>query len=154
MRGELPPENLGSATAVMSASLGVGGAIGLPVAAFLAQTTDRHVLFWTSAVLGAVAFVLVLTKVPAEAAPAGGRFDLPGAIALSAALIALLLAISKGASHFGTKSELIKAVVSRHVAPMEQIHQRLLAEIGDDPGVRDRVACTVKPWLAPVTPVS
>ena len=47
--------------------------------------------------------------------------------------------------HFGTKSELIKAVVSRHVVPMEQIRERLLAEIGDDPGVRDWVACTVRP---------
>jgi MFS family permease len=98
MRDEVPAKKLGSATATMSASLGVGGAIGLPLAAFLAQTTDWHVLFWTSAALGAVAFILVLTKVPAERSPAGGRFDLPGAIALSAALIALLLAISKGAS--------------------------------------------------------
>lgn len=98
MRDELPSEKLGSATAVMSASLGVGGAIGLPVAAFLAQTTDWHVLFWTSAVLGTLAFVLVLVRVPTGAATAGGRFDLPGAIALSAALIALLLAISKGSA--------------------------------------------------------
>ncbi|MBL0886546.1 MFS transporter [Myceligenerans indicum] len=98
MRDELPQERLGSATAVMSASLGVGGAIGLPVAAFLAEGTDWHMLFWTSAVLGAVAFVLVLLRVPVSSAPAGGRFDLPGAVALSAALIALLLAISKGAS--------------------------------------------------------
>jgi MFS family permease len=33
MRDELPPERLGSATALMSASLGVGGALGLPLAA-------------------------------------------------------------------------------------------------------------------------
>lgn len=98
MRDELPSEKLGSATAIMSASLGVGGAIGLPVAALIAETTDWHVLFWTSAVLSAIAFVLALIKVPAGSAPAGGRFDLPGAITLSAALIALLLAISKGAS--------------------------------------------------------
>ncbi|WP_419703040.1 TetR/AcrR family transcriptional regulator [Promicromonospora sp. NFX87] len=47
--------------------------------------------------------------------------------------------------HFGTKSELIKAVVSRHAVDMEQIRGRLLAEMGDDPGVRDWVACTVRP---------
>jgi AcrR family transcriptional regulator len=47
--------------------------------------------------------------------------------------------------HFGTKSELIKAVVSRHVVPMEQLRERQLAEIGDDAGVRDWVACTVRP---------
>lgn len=47
--------------------------------------------------------------------------------------------------HFGTKSELIKAVVSRHVVPMETNRERLLAGIGDSPGVRDWVACVVRP---------
>src|SRR5215470_17532469 len=45
MRDELPTEKLGSATALMSASLGVGGALGLPAAAFLAEHADWHVLF-------------------------------------------------------------------------------------------------------------
>ncbi|MEV4184302.1 MFS transporter, partial [Streptosporangium canum] len=37
MRDELPSERLGAATALMSASLGVGGALGLPAAALLAE---------------------------------------------------------------------------------------------------------------------
>ncbi|MFC3996016.1 MFS transporter [Nocardiopsis sediminis] len=97
MRDELPADRLGSATALMSASLGVGGALGLPAAAFLAEQTDWHVLFWTAAVLGAVVTVLVLTLVPESEVRTGGRFDLVGAIGLSAGLICLLLAISKGA---------------------------------------------------------
>ncbi|MEU6644673.1 MFS transporter [Saccharomonospora sp. NPDC046836] len=97
MRDELPSERLGSATALMSASLGVGGALGLPAAAFLAERADWHLLFWASAGLGAVAAVLVLTIVPESAVRTGGRFDLPGAVGLSVALLCLLLAISKGA---------------------------------------------------------
>ncbi|GAA3156868.1 hypothetical protein GCM10020001_096110 [Nonomuraea salmonea] len=97
MRDELPPERLGSAIASMSASLGVGGALGLPAAALLAENFDWHVLFWTAAALGAVAFVLVIALVPESAVRSGGHFDLIGAIGLSAALVALLLAISKGA---------------------------------------------------------
>ncbi|SDY56621.1 Major Facilitator Superfamily protein [Saccharopolyspora shandongensis] len=97
MRDELPADRLGSATATMSASLGVGGALGLPAAAFLAERTDWHVLFWASAGLGAVATALVLAFVPESGVRSGGRFDLVGAIGLSAALICLLLAISKGA---------------------------------------------------------
>lgn len=97
MRDELPAERLGSATALMSASLGVGGALGLPVAAFLAERTDWHVLFWMSAGLGAVAMALVLRLVPESALRTGGRFDLVGAVGLSAGLVCLLLAISKGA---------------------------------------------------------
>ena len=97
MRDELPAERLGSATAVMSASLGVGGALGLPAAAVLAENLDWHVLFWTSAGLGVVVIALVLTFVPESSVRSGGRFDLIGAIGLSVALVCLLLAISKGA---------------------------------------------------------
>ncbi|MFI5707460.1 MFS transporter [Kribbella sp. NPDC051620] len=97
MRDELPADRLGSATAQMSASLGVGGALGLPAAAFLADRADWHVLFWTSAGLGVVVLALVLTFVPESAVRTGGRFDLVGAAGLSAGLICLLLAISKGA---------------------------------------------------------
>ncbi|SDQ24893.1 Major Facilitator Superfamily protein [Actinopolyspora saharensis] len=96
MRDELPAERLGSAIAMMSASLGVGGALGLPAAAFLAEYTDWHVLFWASAALGACATALVLAVVPESAVRTGGRFDLPGAIGLSTGLVCLLLAISKG----------------------------------------------------------
>jgi len=97
MRDELPAERLAAATALMSASLGVGGALGLPAAAFIADRFDWHVLFWTSAALGAVTVVLVLTLVPESRVRTGGRFDLLGAVGLSAALVCLLLAISKGA---------------------------------------------------------
>ena len=97
MRDELPAERLGGATALMSASLGVGGALGLPVAALIADNADWHVLFWAAAVLGTVALLLVTTLVPESAVRAGGRFDLVGAAGISAGLIMLLLAVSKGA---------------------------------------------------------
>lgn len=97
MRDELPPEKLGGATAMMSASLGVGGALGLPAAALIADQLNWHVLFWTAATLGAVTFVLVLVIVPESAIRTSGRFDVIGAVGLSTALAALLLAVSKGA---------------------------------------------------------
>ncbi|MFJ3761396.1 MFS transporter [Streptomyces sp. NPDC090080] len=97
MRDELPAERLGSATALMSASLGVGGALGLPAAALIADHFDWHVLFWTSAALGVVAAVLVVALVPESKVRTGGRFDLPGALGMAAGLVCLLLGISKGA---------------------------------------------------------
>ncbi|MFE9423883.1 MFS transporter [Kitasatospora sp. NPDC006697] len=96
MRDELPAERLGSAMALMSSSLGVGGALGLPAAAAIAEHADWHVLFWVSAGLGAVVLALVLALVPESARRSGGRFDLVGAVGLSAALVCLLLAVSKG----------------------------------------------------------
>lgn len=98
MRDELPAARLGSATAMMSASLGVGGALGLPAAAFLAENADWHVLFWASAGLGVLVMVAVLAFVPESGVRSGGRFDAVGAAGLSVALVCLLLAISKGAA--------------------------------------------------------
>lgn len=97
MRDELPAAKLGGATAMMSASLGVGGALGLPVAALIADQLNWHILFWTAAALGAVALVLVVVLVPESRVRSGGRFDVLGAVGLSVALAALLLAVSKGA---------------------------------------------------------
>lgn len=97
MRDELPSEKLGTATAQMSASLGVGGALGLPAAALLAENFDWHTLFWISAALGVIVFGLVLRFVPESSVRSGGRFDLLGGIGLSTGLISLLLAISQGA---------------------------------------------------------
>ncbi|SEG99954.1 Major Facilitator Superfamily protein [Nonomuraea solani] len=97
MRDELPPERLGSAMAVMSSSLGVGGALGLPVAAAIAQYADWHALFWASAGLGALMAVLILVIVPESPVRARARFDLLGALGLSAGLVCLLLPVAKGA---------------------------------------------------------
>ncbi|MEU6179799.1 MFS transporter [Streptomyces coeruleorubidus] len=96
LRDVLPAERLAGSTALMSASLGVGGALGLPAAAFIADHYDWHMLFWTSAVLGVAALALVLLVVPESKVRAGGSFDLPGSLGLSAALVSLLLAVSKG----------------------------------------------------------
>ncbi|MFG2725895.1 MFS transporter [Streptomyces canus] len=96
MRDALPADRLAGSTALMSASLGVGGALGLPAAAFIADNWNWHILFWVSAALGAVAFVLVLLIVPESEVRAGGRFDLVGALGLSAGLVSLLLTVSKG----------------------------------------------------------
>nr|WP_214413770.1 MFS transporter [Sphaerisporangium fuscum] len=96
MRDELPSDRLGSAMALMSATLGVGGAIGLPLAAFVAQHADWHALFWMSALIGALDLLLVAFVVPESPLRAPGRFDVAGATGLSAGLICLLLAITKG----------------------------------------------------------
>ncbi|WP_410876418.1 MFS transporter [Nocardia sp. A7] len=98
MRDVLPPARLGSSIALMSASLGVGGALGLPVSAAVAQYSSWRVLFWGTAALSALIMVLIATLVPAESkrGDAGGRFDVVGAVGLGAGLVFLLLPVSKG----------------------------------------------------------
>jgi MFS family permease len=96
MRDALPAERVGAATATMSSSLGIGAALGLPLAAFLDDHADWHVLFWLAGALGFVAIVLVASLVPESSQRTGGPFDLVGAVGLSAGSLCVLLAISKG----------------------------------------------------------
>ncbi|MET8648297.1 MFS transporter [Nocardia aurea] len=97
MRDELPAERVGSAMAIMSATLGVGGAVGLPAAAFIGQNADWHVLFWTAAGLGVLCAILVFVLVPESPVRTPSRFDFGGAVGLSIALLCLLIGITKGA---------------------------------------------------------
>ncbi len=96
MRDELPRERVGSAIAIMSATMGVGGAIGMPVAAVIAEKADWHTLFWVSAVLGVISLAAVVMVIPESPVKTNDTFDYLGALGLSAALVALLLAITKG----------------------------------------------------------
>jgi MFS family permease len=96
LRDELPPERVGSAVAVISATLGVGGAIGLPIAAVIAQAGSWHALFWAAAGIGVVSLSLLALFVPESPVRARARFDVLGALGLGAGLVALLLAVTKG----------------------------------------------------------
>lgn len=98
MRDVLPREKLAGAVAMMSASLGIGGAFGLPIAALIAEYADWHALFWISAALGVVAGIAVLAVVPESDVRSGGGFDYFGAVTMAAGLVSMLLAVSKGAS--------------------------------------------------------
>lgn len=97
MRDVLPPQRLGTAVALMSATMGVGGAIGMPVAAQLALHADWHSLFWLAAALGVVGLALVFLVVPGDVLRSPGRLDVPGAIGLAIGLTGLLLFVSRGA---------------------------------------------------------
>jgi predicted MFS family arabinose efflux permease len=76
--------------------MGIGGAIGLPLAAFIADKSSWHVLFWLTAVLAGIGAVAVLTLIPESPVRTPGRFDVLGAFGLATALTLLLLAITDG----------------------------------------------------------
>ncbi|MFD3574671.1 MFS transporter [Streptomyces sp. NPDC058644] len=96
MRDELPREKLGSAMALMSSSIGVGGGLALPLAALTAQHADWHALFFGAAGLGVISMLLTVVFVPESKVKAQGTFDVIGALGLSAGLVLFLLPITKG----------------------------------------------------------
>src|SRR6478609_5008959 len=75
MRDVLHENRVDSAIALISATLGVGGALGLPISAFITERADWHVLFWVAAGLGAIVFVLVVWIVPECVLRTAGEFD-------------------------------------------------------------------------------
>lgn len=96
LRDILPPRRLGGAIALVSATLGVGGALGLPLSAFVTEHFDWHALFWVAAAISTVSFVLFATIIPASVLRTGGRIDLIGALGLAIGLVGVLLGVSKG----------------------------------------------------------
>lgn len=96
LRTCVPAHRVGTAMGLMSASFGVGGALGLPLAAIIANHFDWHAVFWFAAILGALSGVLFAVLVPRIPSASADRLDPLGALGLAAGLVTLLLAISKG----------------------------------------------------------
>ncbi|RIJ70349.1 MFS transporter [Nakamurella silvestris] len=96
LRDELPPARVIGAVALMSSTLGVGAAVGLPVAALIVQGAGWHTMFWACAAFAAVAVLCVHFVVPESGRRSAGQFDFLGALGLATMLTCLMLAINKG----------------------------------------------------------
>jgi MFS family permease len=96
MRDELPREKLSYSVALMSATLGIGAAVGLPLSGIIFAHFGWHAIFWVSAILASIMLVGILLVVPESNVRTGGNFDLFGAVLLSAILISFLLGVTKG----------------------------------------------------------
>ncbi|MFF5477638.1 MFS transporter [Streptomyces sp. NPDC012935] len=96
LRDELPPERRGSAVALMSATVGIGAALGLPLAAVIVQYANWHTMFWVTSALGVAGVTLVRWAVRESPVRQPGRFDVSGTVGLAVGLVCLLLGVSQG----------------------------------------------------------
>ncbi|WP_431236919.1 MFS transporter [Mycolicibacterium aichiense] len=111
LRSALPAERVGPAMGLISSSLGVGGAMGLPLSAVIAQKADWHTLFWGAGGLGILAMLLFALLVPNVPASSADRFDPLGTLLLAVGLVTLLLPISKGSTWGWTSSTTLSLFV-------------------------------------------
>ncbi|UDY22899.1 MFS transporter [Nocardioides sp. Kera G14] len=109
----LPRERVGSAVALISAMLGVGSALALPIGGLVGEHTDYHWLFWITAVGGAVGVIGIWLVLPEAPDRSPGRIDLLGSVLLTAALVTLLLPLAESASWgWGSARTIVLLVVS------------------------------------------
>lgn len=97
IRDTFPPRRVIGAIGIVSATLGVGGAVGMLLTGLISgHTHDHHPVFWIAAGAAVLAFILVATVVPNGGVRHGGRPDVAGALLLAVVLVCLLLGISQG----------------------------------------------------------
>ena len=96
----LPADQMTQGVALVSATLGIGGGLGLPLSGLLLGWFDWHAVFWVTLALTVLAIVLTIRLVPVadEVQSTPQKFDVIGAVWLSLCLVAILLPISKAAT--------------------------------------------------------
>lgn len=111
VREVVPPQMASTAIATLSATMGVGGAIGLPLAAWIAQDYNWHALFWVSAVLAVLMVVATGLLVPNVSDGHPASIDVVGAVALAIGLVATLVGVSKGNDWGWASSDTLLCVI-------------------------------------------
>ncbi|MCC6831214.1 MAG: MFS transporter [Thermoleophilia bacterium] len=96
IRDEFPERDWSVAMGVVSATLGVGGGIGIVAAGVIVDNASWRWLFALSAVVGLLALVLVWRFIPESPVRSPSRVDVPGALLLSGGLVCLLVALTEG----------------------------------------------------------
>ncbi len=114
IRDTFPRERMAAGIGIMSAIFGVGGGIGLPLSGVMVEHLDVSWLFW----IGLVAVPAALAAqrvVPPSPTARRARVDWAGALLLSCALVAILVAVTE-AEDWGWGSARTLALLAGGVA--------------------------------------
>jgi MFS family permease len=97
-RDHLPTGHAGRTIATLSVIGAAGVGLGYPITGFIAQHLDASAAFWFGAIASALAFAMAVAFVPPPRSPTLPKsLDALGAVLIGSGLIALLLALDKGA---------------------------------------------------------
>ena len=96
IRDELPEERVAGAIGFISATLGIGGGLGITLAGPITAHLGYHWLFWAPLPLVLLATAGIRLLIPESPVRSGGRVNIGCAVLLSAWLITLLIGITEG----------------------------------------------------------
>ena len=124
IRDEFPREKQSVAMGLVSAVLGVGGGLGIVASGLIVDNLSWRWLFVVSAVVVAVALVLVWRFVPESRVRAPSSVDVWGALTLSGGLVALLVGLTEG-PHLGWGSPAVAGLfAARRRVPGALVRRR------------------------------
>jgi EmrB/QacA subfamily drug resistance transporter len=96
IRDEFPPEKVKIGIGLLSAVFGVGGGFGIVFSGLILEYLSWRWLFVAGAIPVGAAILLVHRYVPESPVKTRARLDVPGALLLAGALVALLVALTEG----------------------------------------------------------
>lgn len=112
MRERFPANTLAPSLAILAATLGVGGALGLPLVGWLFVSFGWKSAFIVVASMGVIFITLTFFFIPESPVRSGGRFDIVGALLLAIALGSLLVVVSKGGEFGWTSTPTIALIAT------------------------------------------
>ena len=95
-RDHLPRERVPATIALLSVCAAAGVGAGYPISGLIADGLGLSAAFWFGAAVSGSALLCVILVVPSSRDRAKATLDIPGALLLTAGLVALLLAIAEG----------------------------------------------------------
>jgi EmrB/QacA subfamily drug resistance transporter len=95
IRDEFPPERVSASIGLMSATLGIGGGVGLIVGGLIIDHASYHWIFWLGAGMAVVAAIAAVIFVPESPNRIPAKVDYRGAAVLAVGLSVPMYAISE-----------------------------------------------------------
>lgn len=95
VRDEFPAEKVRSSIGLISATVGIGGGLGLVMGGLLVDHATYHWIFWIGAALASLAAIAAELLIPESPVRTPGRVDVRGAVILAVGLALPLYAIAQ-----------------------------------------------------------
>lgn len=108
LRDRLPPHRVSGAVGIVSATLGIGGGVGIVAAGVVLEFFDGYQpVFWMGAIVCLVGLGLAVAFVRDFTPGTGGTPDFVGGLVFTASMVALLVAVSQGKTWGWTSSPVV-----------------------------------------------